>query len=257
MSALFGRYRIEVSGSPTERVRREARAAARLRGQPHIVTVDDVVEDDTGVWLVLDHVPSRSLHGRLEETGPLTVSAAARVCADVADALGTAHRAGIRHCDVRPGNVLLGDDGVAWLAGFGMPRATDGPSITAGGPTGGETTEKVDIFALGATLYTAVEGRPPFGIESGAADPPRNAGPLEPLLRQMMSHDPDARPDAMTVRDRLYAIAALTPPCALPGCQRTTSRRWDKTSVVGLVAICVVIVIVAVVVSVAVAALGG
>src|SRR5215211_543895 len=97
-----------------ERTLREARAAARLE-DPHVVAIHDVVEEDGRPWLVMEHVRSRSLQKILEEDGPLSPTAVARIGLDVLSAIEVAHAAGVLHRDVKPGNVLVDDDGHACL----------------------------------------------------------------------------------------------------------------------------------------------
>ncbi|MFQ1000857.1 serine/threonine-protein kinase [Modestobacter sp. SSW1-42] len=214
-----------------ERTLREARAAARLE-HPHVVSVHDVIEEDGRPWLVMEHVPSRSLQQVLEDDGPLTPSAAARIGLDVLSALEVAHAAGIVHRDVKPGNVLLDDgDGRAWLTDFGIATATDESSLTAqgavlGSPSymapeqarGEQATPAADLWSLGATLFTVVEGRPPFDRGAPMAtllavvrEEPATmgaAGPLAPVLSGLLTKDPGARLTAAQARHELEQVAA-------------------------------------------------
>ena len=220
-----------------ERTLREARAAARLDDR-HVVTLHDVVEEDGRPWLVMEHVPSRSLQQVLAEDGPLSPAAAARIGLDVLSALDVAHAAGIVHRDVKPGNVLLDDgDGHACLTDFGIATATDESSLTAqgavlGSPSymapeqarGEQSTSAIDLWSLGATLYTAVEGRPPFDRGASMAtlvavvhdepEPMRSAGPLADVLRGLLTKDPAVRTTAAQARRELEQVAAGvdTPP---------------------------------------------
>jgi serine/threonine protein kinase len=220
------------------RAMREGRIAARLH-HPHAINVFDVAlgpdlehgEDDQP-WLVMEYLPSRSLADVLAERGPLPPLEVARIGRQVADALAAAHQAGIVHRDVKPGNVLIGENGTVKITDFGIARASWDPTVTRTGVlTGtpayfapevarGEAPDPAsDVFSLGATLYTAVEGVPPFGnddntlallrtIADGDARPPKNAGPLSALLVQLLRYDPAQRPVMAVTRDLLGRIAA-------------------------------------------------
>jgi eukaryotic-like serine/threonine-protein kinase len=213
-----------------ERTMREARAAARL-DHPHVTTVYDVVEEEGKPWLVMEHVPARSLQEILEESGPLTPAAVARIGLDVLDALDAAHDAGIVHRDVKPGNVLVAADGHAYLTDFGIATTTGDSSLTThgaliGSPSymaperanGEEPRPPVDIWSLGATLYAAVEGRPPFSrgeamatlmaVVSEHPAPMLRAGPLEPVLHGMLTKDPARRSTARSARPQLETVLA-------------------------------------------------
>jgi serine/threonine protein kinase len=198
-----------------ERTLREARAAARLV-HPHVTAVYDVVEDGGKPWLVMEHVSARSLQEILEMEGPLAPDAVARIGLDVLAALEAAHEAGIVHRDVKPANVLVDRAGGARLTDFGIAHATGDSSLTTGGAligspsymaperANGETPgPAVDLWSLGATLYAAVEGRPPFdrgeamatlmAVVSEDPAPMLRAGPLEPVLLGLLTKDPTAR----------------------------------------------------------------
>ncbi|MFD7653777.1 protein kinase [Actinosynnema sp. NPDC059797] len=223
------------------RAAREGRIAARLH-HPNAITVHDVVEEGGRPVLVMEYLPSRSL----AEVGVLGPEAAARVGAQVASALAAAHAAGIVHRDVKPGNVLIAADGTAKISDFGIARAVGDVAVTrtgllAGTPAflspevarGGEPGPASDVFSLGATLYAAVEGRPPFGdglnaiallhtVASGRFAPPAHAGPLTGLLMDVLRTDPDARPTMAQVAERLrvwpppQTAPAQTAPAQMP-----------------------------------------
>src|SRR3954453_6590103 len=229
-----------------ERTMREARAAARL-DHPHVPTVSEVVEEAGKPWLVREHVSARSLQQILEQEGPLPPAAVARIGLDVLDALEAAHEAGIVHRDVKPANVLVDPAGGACLTDFGIATTTGDSSLTThgaliGSPSymapervnGEEPRPAVDLWSLGATLYAAVEGRPPFNrgeamatlmaVVSEHPAPMLRAGPLEPVLRGLLTKDPEARSTAQIARPQLESVAgrattsesSWAPPAAPP-----------------------------------------
>ncbi|HJQ47615.1 MAG TPA: serine/threonine-protein kinase [Amycolatopsis sp.] len=231
-----------------QRVMREGRIAARLR-HPHVITVHDVAEHNGQPALVMEYLPSRSLAAILAERDTLRPARVARIGAQAAAALAAAHAAGIVHRDVKPGNLLVGDDGVAKIADFGISHASGDISVTregvvAGTPAylapevaqGEQPSPDSDIYSLGSTLYAAVEGTPPFGGEAdnsiallhrvAAADfpEPEQAGPLTPVLLAMLRPDPADRPTAAQVAAALESVAegqALAPDALSPGGGRT------------------------------------
>jgi serine/threonine protein kinase len=222
-----------------ERTLREARAAARL-DHPCVTTVYDVVEEGGKPWLVLEHVDADSLQSLLEQGGPLSARAAARIGLDVLSALEAAHAAGIVHRDVKPANVLVEQDGHACLTDFGIATTTGDDSLTTqgaliGSPSymaperihGDDPQPAVDLWSLGATLYAAVEGRPPFGrgdpmatamaVVSEHPAPMVRAGSLEPVLRGLLTKDPAERTSAEQARRGLEAVLAdADPPPGTP-----------------------------------------
>jgi serine/threonine protein kinase len=235
-----------------QRVLREGRIAARLN-HPHAVAVLDVIVDADQPWLVMEYLPSRNLAAVLTSDGVLPVPQVAQIGAQVADALTAVHAAGIVHRDVKPANILIGwggeAQGVVKLTDFGIARAAGDVALTQTGmltgtpaflapeiARGGEPDHRSDVFSLGATLYTSLEGRPPFGtgdnsllllhrVARGEYDPPHQAAAMTPLLLRMLDVDPAHRPTTAQVRDALSALAAgrdgdptvvLTLPLRLP-----------------------------------------
>lgn len=219
-----------MTGQTRERAHREARIAARLH-HPNAVTVYDVVEEDGLPWLVMEYVAARSVSTVLAEDGPLSASAVARLGAQIASALAMAHQAGVVHRDVKPGNVLIADDGTAKLADFGISRATGDVVLTATGlvsgtpaylapevANGDEPTPESDVFSLGATLYAAYEGQPPFGfgenplaqlraVAEGRLRPPKHTGPLAAEIVSLMHLQPHRRPRAADVAATMTVLA--------------------------------------------------
>jgi hypothetical protein len=210
----------------------DGQVATRLQ-HPNIVTIFDVIADRDRLWLVLEYVPSFSADTLLAAQGPFPLHLAARVGAHIAEALATAHAQGVLHRDVTPGNILIDASWNAKLTDFGiahapidLQRTTATPSIPA--PTfmapeiarGENGTTTTDVYGLGATIYTLIEGTPPFHqagpanpmrlihqIATGQAPPPANAGPLTAVLTSMINADPSRRPDAATARNMFLAAA--------------------------------------------------
>ncbi|MCB5179986.1 serine/threonine-protein kinase [Streptomyces antimicrobicus] len=236
-------------GSTYERLAREARATARI-GHPGVLGVLDVVVTDDGrPWIVTELVRGLTLAEVLAADGPLTPRRAADVGAQVLDALRAAHAAGLLHRGLHPGRVLLGNDGRVVLGGFGLLREEGeqedrplppGPpgAREVGAPDlaapdflapervlGLRPTPASDLWSLGALLYTAVEGRPPFrgdgptatlrALVEAAFEPPRRAGPLTPVLTGLLRTDPAERLSAQETARLLHEAAGGGP--ARPG----------------------------------------
>ena len=210
-----------------EQTLREARAGARLQ-HPNVVAILDVLHTDRP-WIVMEYVPSRSLHQLVTADGPLAPREAARIGLRLLAALSAAHGAGIIHRDVKPHNVLIGDDGRVVLTDFGLAVLDDGGGVTradlvVGSPHyvaperagEGASTVASDLWSLGATLYMAVEGRAPYqrptvmgtltALAIAPPDPPRRAGPLTPALVGLLDREPGRRPDAETLRRHLEGV---------------------------------------------------
>ncbi|MEU9066057.1 serine/threonine-protein kinase [Streptomyces sp. NPDC048109] len=211
------------------RTRGEARAAARINHSA-VVTVHDVLEHDGRPWIVMELVEGRSLADAVKEEERVDPREAARIGLWVLRALRAAHTAGVLHRDVKPGNVLLADDGRVLLTDFGIAQIEGDSTITRTGEVVGSVDylapERVrghdpgpssDLWALGATLYTAVEGRSPFrrtsplttmqAVVEEEAGEPRYAGALAPVISALLRKDPAERPDA-TEAEHLLAQAA-------------------------------------------------
>jgi tRNA A-37 threonylcarbamoyl transferase component Bud32 len=227
---------------------REARAAARLT-HPNVVRVFDIVVTERAPWIVMEYLPSRSLAETVAQDGPLTPARAAQVGVAVLAALTAAHRVGVVHRDVKPGNVLIANDGGRIvLTDFGLATIVGDPAVTRSGVVIGspsfmaperaadrEAGPEADLWSLGATLFYAVEGRSPYGRQSTLAtlaalateDPPtpRHAGPLRPVIDGLLRRDPSARPDAATVAGMLRAIAAA--PTRVPPAPRKPADAAD------------------------------
>jgi serine/threonine protein kinase len=200
-----------------KRTFREARTAARL-SHPGVVAVYDVVEEDGRPWIVMELIRDRSLQQRITEDGPLEPRWAAEIARQMVAALSAAHKEGILHRDVKPSNVLVSEERSvrAVLTDFGIARAQSDATLTQtgmliGSPAyiaperarGRRAVPASDLWSLGVTLYTMVEGRSPFDRTEAMAsllavlteepDPPRNAGPLRPVIDGLLRKDPEQR----------------------------------------------------------------
>ncbi|WP_205470838.1 serine/threonine-protein kinase [Nocardioides sp. SYSU D00038] len=220
-----------------ERVEREARLSARLN-HPNVVAVFDLVDDGPTRWLVMEYVDGVTLSDLVRHHGPLPPDQAAPVLLQAATALEAAHAAGIVHRDVKPSNILVASDGTAKLTDFGIARTLTDPSLTktglvTGSPaylapevaTGRTATPASDVWSLGATLFHALTGHPPYDVGDNVLgamyrivhdEPPRpeNAGWLLPLLEATMCRDVTRRWDAGAVRTFLEAGPAAAPNAA-------------------------------------------
>ncbi|MGP3955054.1 serine/threonine-protein kinase [Nonomuraea sp. 3N208] len=208
---------------------REARAAGRL-DHPSVVVIHDVVEEDGRPWIVMQLVRSRSLGQVVREQGPLRPGQVAMIGARVLDALRAAHATGVLHRDVKPENVLLADDGRVVLTDFGIASLEAEAGLTASGGlvgtpaympperlNGEQARPESDLWSLGATLYAAVEGEPPFRRDSWAAtvaavlrdepEPPARAGALAPVIMGLLRRDPGTRMPAEEAARLLHEAA--------------------------------------------------
>ncbi|MEV7622330.1 protein kinase [Actinoplanes sp. NPDC089786] len=222
-----------------ERTMREARAAAALQ-HPAVVQVYDVVHEGGRPWIVMELLEARSLADMIIEDGPIPPRVVAKIGIALLGALEVAHAHGVLHRDVKPANVLICTDGRCVLTDFGVAKLpTDvqltTPGMVLGSPhfisperaMGNDFGPPSDLFSLGVTLYTAVEGRPPFDkgdpIETMHAvveDPPTpsvRAGSLDPILMGLLEKEPSRRFDAQTARTMLRQqlagpLASKSPP---------------------------------------------
>ena len=213
------------------RAMREGRITARLH-HPHAIAVFDVVEYQGQPFLIMEYLPSSSLATVLSRQGVLRPDTVARIGSQIASALAAAHNAGIVHRDIKPGNVLIADDGTAKITDFGISHAVGDVTVTATGMLAGTPAYLApevaqgnsagfpsDVFSLGSTLYTAVEGTPPFGLHNnaiallhqvamGQITPPQQSGPLTPLLLRLLQRNPEQRPTMPQAHDALATLAA-------------------------------------------------
>ncbi|WP_063761865.1 serine/threonine-protein kinase [Streptomyces ochraceiscleroticus] len=212
------------------RLEREGRAAARIAHR-NVVTVFDVVTESGRPWVVMELVRGLSLAEALAADGPLSPMRAARIGAEVLAALRVAHAAGVLHRDVKPGNVLLANDGRVVLTDFGIATVEGSSALTLTGELIGSPEflaperalgrtpgPESDLWSLGVMLYAAVEGAPPFHEETPLGTmralvdeelpPPRRAGPLAPVLAGLLRKDPRERLAAEEAAGMLAAVAS-------------------------------------------------
>lgn len=224
------------------RMEKEARSAARL-SDPNVITVHDVVHEDAVPWIVMELVAGESLDTLLKHTGTLPWEQVARIGTQIASALAHAHERQIVHRDLKPDNVLLAGTRVV-LTDFGIARVMDetvrqtSAGVVIGTPQymspeqvqSEATGPASDVWSLGVVLYAAVEGTLPFtsppvyplftAILNQPAPPPRQAGPLAPLIMRLLSKDPAQRPQAAWVAEFLSVLirdAAGPTPQPSPG----------------------------------------
>lgn len=211
------------------RATREAQMAARL-SHVNVVRIYDILEEDGHPWIIMELLPYKSLRDLAAEEGPLTPARAAEVGLGVLAALRAAHAEGIAHRDVKPANILVGPDGRVVLTDFGIARAAGSPTLTTAGTLigspsyiaperarGGRAEAAADLWGLGASLYAAVEGRPPFDRGNAIAtltavvadDPERayRAGPLWPVISGLLRKDPGERLGCAETEPMLRRVA--------------------------------------------------
>ncbi|WP_285644312.1 serine/threonine-protein kinase [Lentzea sp. NBRC 102530] len=197
-----------------ERVLREARIASQLQ-DPAVVTVYDLIAEDGQTFIVMELINAPTLESLVEKSGPLGTRAAATLAGQLLAALEAAHESGVVHRDVKPGNVMVPGKGTAKLTDFGIAQSVDDPRLTATGTligspaymsperlAGGDASPAWDLWALGATLFFAVEGRGAFDRATTSATilavmserpVPKVLGPLGDLIRGLMDPDPARR----------------------------------------------------------------
>jgi len=217
--------RAAMGQAEVERFLIEARTTAQLN-HPHIVAIHDVGEHQGMPYLALEYLEGQSLAERARRER-LSRDEVLRIGRDIADALAHAHAAGVRHCDLKPSNVVLPKDGRLRVVDFGLALTAESADsrVVAGTPDwmapeqwlGEPISDKTDVFALGVMLYELFEGAHPFGMAADARarrasvlSPPRpperpTAAPraIADLVQQSLARDPEVRPTASAFRARL------------------------------------------------------
>ncbi|WP_374202753.1 serine/threonine-protein kinase [Amycolatopsis sp. GM8] len=236
-----------------ERTLREARAIAVL-SHPNVIILHDVAREDGEPFVVMELLPSHSLAELIREHGPLTVEQAAAVGDAVAAALEAAHAAGITHRDVKPGNVLVADDGRIKLTDFGIARNVSEATMTRTGMTlgspayiapevasGKAVTPSADLWGLGATLFNTLEGHPPYDADGDPLEtigkvvkgevPRPSPGPLAHVIAGLMAKEPRDRLSLREVRQQLYPMLTKAPRVLFSPemFQQAAGRRADAT----------------------------
>ncbi|WP_329298818.1 protein kinase [Streptomyces sp. NBC_00659] len=212
------------------RLEREAWAAARISHR-NVVTVYDVAMEDGRPWIVMELVRGIALSDLLDAEGPLDPQRAAHIGAEVLAALRAAHEAGVLHRDVKPGNVLMANDGRVVLTDFGIATVEGSSALTMTGEVIGSPEflaperalgrtpgPESDLWSLGVLLYAAVEGNSPFrqptplstlrAIVDEPLPPTRRAGPLAPVIEGLLAKDPAERTSAGSAEHELRVVAA-------------------------------------------------
>jgi hypothetical protein len=227
------------TATETKRAMREARSAAALN-HPNAVAIYDVVNHDGRPWLVMEYVEGHTLADEISRDGQLSPQRVADIGAQLAGALARAHERRIVHRDIKPGNVLIDRAGRPKISDFGIARGHGDEQLTqigfvTGTPgflspelaRGGDPDSASDVWALGATLYAAVEGKAPYEPRSNpiallraiATERPRpmtHAGALGVAINAMMDEDPGRRWDMSTSAQRLGSIAGVNAMSVMP-----------------------------------------
>ncbi|MFE9698827.1 serine/threonine-protein kinase [Streptomyces sp. NPDC006270] len=215
-----------------QRARREAEAIAKIEHQ-NVVTVHDQVETDNQVWIVMKLLEARSLGDLLSSERVLAVPRAANIGLQIVQGLRAVHTASVVHRDVKPGNVLVRDDGLAILVDFGIATFEGADRVTRSGsvigtpsylapelfaPASPGPTPASDLWALGVTLYEMAEGHVPFAgrevweVQENIRQTPepalRYAGPLAPVIQGLLAADPRERLEAATAEAMLREVLA-------------------------------------------------
>jgi len=218
-----------------ERFHREAKSAARL-SHPNIVSIYDVGVAGNDHYIVMEYVQSSTLKKKIQDEGPLDILTATQIAKDIANGLTHAHANNIVHCDIKPHNILMTEDGRAKITDFGIARAVTESTLTYGGSVigsvhyfspeqarGGAITPKSDVYSLGIVLYEMLTNRLPFTgdnpvaiamkhVEEEAISPSRYRPQIPPMLEAIicrtMSKSPEIRPSSFELVQELSNVEA-------------------------------------------------
>ncbi len=219
-----------------ERFRREARAVAQL-SHPNIVTVIDRGEDDGRQFIVFEYVSGENLKAMVDRKGPLPVRQALELAIEIARGLAFAHAQGLIHRDVKPGNILLDENGKAYITDFGLMKDREASVLTRPGQAlgsmdymapeqirGEEVTAQSDVYALGCVMIECLSGQPPFADRQGMRilwahlqeDPPDPSAGRDDVppdvgwaITRALEKEPEKRPPTATAYAHMVRIAAL------------------------------------------------
>jgi serine/threonine-protein kinase len=218
-----------------KRFDREAKVAQRV-DHPHVVPVIEAGEQDGIPYLVQVFITGGSLEHRIKAEGKLPLDDTVRICTSVASGLDALHTEGLIHRDIKPANILLDDEGVPYIADFGLAKDRDASILTKAGQAlgsmdymapeqirGEEVSAQSDVYALGCVMYECLAGKPPFADRQGMRilwahlqeEPPdplaeRDDVPADVgwALRQALEKEPDGRPPTATAYASMVRIAA-------------------------------------------------
>ena len=230
---LHAAYRSDVEF--IERFHREAKSAARL-SHPNIVSIYDVGVDGNDHYIVMEYVQGSTLKKKMLEEGPLELLTATSIAKDIASGLTHAHVNNIVHCDIKPHNILMTEDGRAKITDFGIARAVTESTLTYGGSVigsvhyfspeqarGGAITPKSDVYSLGIVLYEMLTNKLPFTgdnpvtiamkhVEEEPISPSRYRPQIPPMLEAIvcrtMSKSPEIRPSSFELVQELSNVEA-------------------------------------------------
>ena len=230
---LHAAYRSDVEF--IERFHREAKSAARL-SHPNIVSIYDVGVAGDDHYIVMEYVQGSTLKRKMQEEGPLELLTATAIAKDIASGLTHAHANNIVHCDIKPHNILMTEDGHAKITDFGIARAVTESTLTYGGSVigsvhyfspeqarGGAITPKSDVYSLGIVLYEMLTNKLPFTgdnpvtiamkhVEEEPISPSRYRPQIPPMLEAIvcrtMSKSPEIRPSSFELVQELSNVEA-------------------------------------------------
>jgi serine/threonine protein kinase len=218
-----------------KRFAREAQIASTVK-HPHVVPVLDSGEQDGLPYMAQQFIRGGSLDDRIKNSGPLDLETAIAVCTAVATGLDALHEAGLVHRDVKPANILLDEQGTAYIADFGLAKDRQASVLTKAGQTlgsmdymapeqirGEDVTAASDVYALGCVMFECMAGTPPFADRTGMRilwahlqeDPPDPLGARKDVpadvswaITRALEKEPEKRPPTATAYAQMVRVAA-------------------------------------------------